>query len=95
VNFSRSGFAVETSIYPAIGVRMKANLLCQSDLLGKLLRDSGLMPLIIEVRWGYTAESGARYRIGVEIKSLNDQQLERLHEMLRGHLARRAEKKIA
>ncbi len=85
INFSCGGFAIESNVYPATGVRTKAEMFSSQTELNDALRASGLLPLIVEVRWGYTMDSGVRYRLGIEVKSLNDQQLERLMSILKIH----------
>jgi len=84
VNFSSGGLAVETSVFPASGVRLQVNLTVDDAAYMDEIRRIGILPIQVEVRWGFIHEQGAaRYRVGLQFRSLNAGQVETLIDVLR------------
>ncbi len=84
VNFSSGGLAVETSVFPASGVRLQLNLTVDDAVFMDEIRRIGILPMQVEVRWGFVHEQGAsRYRVGLQFRSLNAGQVEQLIDVLR------------
>ena len=86
INVSNCGFAIETSRYLAKGVVIEATMHSSVDLVEYSLQKSGLLPFRIEVKWGQPIENSKKFKQGVRIVSINQEQGEMLLNICLGVL---------
>ncbi len=86
LNVSNCGFAIETSRYLAKGVVIEVMLHSKIDMVEYTLQKSGLLPFRIEIKWGQPVENSQKFKQGVRITSLNQEQGEMLLNICLGVL---------
>jgi class 3 adenylate cyclase len=80
VDFSDTGFCIETKEYFARKVQASIELACNIPSLQAELRSNDVGTLLAEVRWGAPSEQNTKH--GFRILNLNSEQRERLHKIL-------------
>lgn len=87
INVSNCGFAIETSRYLAKGVVLEVLLRSTVNLVEYSLQRSGLVPFRVEIKWGQPIENTKKFKQGVRVVSLNQEQGEKLLNICLGVLS--------